>query len=207
LRPGRNEKRRGREPLDHRTMGKTGKLTDELLMSTFQKGSATALEELFLRYEKRLFSYLYNILGDKNRSADALHDTFLKIVAHKKDFRPPHKFSSWVYAIARNNAFNMLKRAARTKEIQASDMNAYVEATDTAENMLPLLEDEEAKLSVRNALDRLPLKYKEVLVMRFYHDLTYDEIAQALHTPKSTVKSRFDKALELLAKTVKNPQE
>ncbi len=171
--------------------------SDERLMLRFQAGDVRAFEELVRRHRTPLFSFLLRLTGDRGRAEDLCQETFLRVVRAAERWEPRALFRPWLYAVARNQAFDDARRQAfrRTEALDdparapaASDDPAPDRAADAA-LVRPKLEA---------ALAALPAEQREVFLLREHAGLRFHEIAEVTGVPENTVKSRMRYALEAL---------
>ncbi|HEX9399999.1 MAG TPA: RNA polymerase sigma factor [Anaeromyxobacter sp.] len=171
--------------------------SDERLMLRFQAGDVRAFEELVRRHRTPLFSFLLRLTGDRGRAEDLCQETFLRVVRAAERWEPRALFRTWLYAVARNQAFDDARRQAfrRTEALDdparapaASDDPAPDRAADAA-LVRPKLEA---------ALAALPAEQREVFLLREHAGLRFHEIAEVTGVPENTVKSRMRYALEAL---------
>jgi RNA polymerase sigma factor (sigma-70 family) len=163
-------------------------LDDESLYRELRAGDHVALVELVKRYHSRLYKFLCRYTGDVTLADDLTQETFTRLLTHQG--APPTRFKSWVYAIARNLARDHFKSARYRRE----------RSTDFDEDAYPFTDDDtpipDERDEVIRALAQLSPDHREVLILRFYHDLKLDEIAEVTRTPLGTVKSRLFHALK-----------
>lgn len=188
------------EPLAH--------TSDEELMTRYRdearEGDFTALMR---RYERELYRYLARYLGDAALADDVFQNTFLQIHLKRGLYENGRPFRPWLYSIATHQAVDALRKTGRHPTIsldhrgpsQDSEPSALVDLlVSHAEGPLAHLQDEERRAWVRQAIDRLPATLKQTLLLAYYQDLKYREIAEILDIPVGTVKSRLHAALNKL---------
>src|SRR6266540_3246303 len=152
-------------------------------MLRFQAGDVRAFEELVRRHRTPLFSFLLRLTGDRGRAEDLCQETFLRAVRAAERWEPRALFRTWLYAVARNQAFDDARRAPAASEDPAPDRAAE------AALVRPKLEA---------ALAALPAEQREVFLLREHAGLRFHEIAEVTGVPENTVKSRMRYALEAL---------
>lgn len=179
--------------------------TDEDLMARFRRGQRDAFGLLVRRYERELFGYLCRYLGDLNLADDVFQNTFLQVYLKSDQFEDGRLVRPWLYTIATNQAIDALRRAGRQPAVSLDGQVA--EGGDGEPRpLLEMLEargpgppdqtqNEERRLLVRAAVDRLPDLFRQVVVLAYYQGLKYREIADVLAVPVGTVKSRLHAAL------------
>lgn len=171
--------------------------TDEALYARLRKGDKDCLAELVRRFHAPLFKYLYRMTGNEQTAEDLVQEAFIRIITFQGD--APQRFKSWAFTIARNLAHDYFRSGAYRQDM--SEKLEGVEALMLDENR-PLAEQKaiqkEDRVTVASALHSLPHEQREVLVLRFYHDLRLEEIADVTGVPLGTVKSRLYHALKKL---------
>jgi len=160
--------------------------SDEALMLEFQRGSRSAFEELFARYQGPLYGFFRRRLKSQERAEDLVQETFLAVIGATARYEPRAQVRSYLYGVA-------LKLLAGERRKQAKD--PQVPNSDTNPGPEPARDDpSDAVLWVRQALDKLEAMDREVLMLREYEQLSYAEIAQLLRIPVNTVRSRLFRA-------------
>jgi RNA polymerase sigma-70 factor (ECF subfamily) len=167
--------------------------SDEQLMVRVQQGEVQAFEALFERYRPRLFGFLFRRCGDAAAAEDLFQESWLRVVRARDRFDPGRRFSTWLFQIANNLCRDRGRRlAVEAREREA--MQAQIEQNEPGTAPPPH--------ALRRALERrlavLPDRLREVLVLRYYHDLSEREIAAIAGVPKGTVKSRLHAAIRAL---------
>lgn len=159
-------------------------MDDETLVQKCLSGDTEAFGELVSRYERPLFNVALRMLRDREEARDAVQTAFVKAWQHLDQFDRRRRFFSWVYRIAMNESLN---RATRRKKADALDEQLVDRGSTPAESA----ERNEQSVLIERAVAQLSESYREVIVLRHWLDMSYDEIAEALHVPAKTVKSRL----------------
>jgi RNA polymerase sigma-70 factor (ECF subfamily) len=167
---------------------------DEALMQRVAAGDEPALAELLRRYQRPLSAFLGRSTGGLDVE-DLFQETWLRVVRAADRFDPQRKFSTWLFQIAVNLCRDRARRHRPTigldgVEPVAADTNASVQQ----------------RIDARALLARLPEPQREVVILRYYHDLSEAEVAEVLGCPRGTVKSRLHSALARLADSVDDEQ-
>ena len=171
--------------------------TDEELIKQFQSGNVRAYNELVNRYKDKLLNYVYHFFNDIDRSEDIVQDTFLKLYTHKDSYKEVAKFSTWLYTIAGNLAKTELRKLKRRKTFSISDLSYddsefIIHSSDSTPEEVIISKDDIT--SLKNALEKLPLDFKTIIILRDIQELSYDIISSIIMTPLGTVKSRINLA-------------
>jgi RNA polymerase sigma-70 factor (ECF subfamily) len=176
--------------------------SDEQLAVALQDGDKDAFGALIDRYEKPLCAYIYRMLGDKDNCEDTLQETFLKAYKNINSFDAKKKFSSWIYRIAHNEAITHYRKHKPTIDLD----NAPELASDEDNEKLIQKKLDHVKYNeiLAEALATIPLKYKEVIIFRYYEDKSYEEISEILHLPVNTVGTYLSRGKKEIKKRFKN---
>ncbi len=167
--------------------------TDVELMLAYQRGDIEAFEELFSRYQGRLFSYLYRSLGDRAEAEDLFQTLFLRLHRARKTYRPEAAFSTWVYTIARNLVRDALEKKAVGEK--AFGPEAEGETQNTPEVALG---QKELALRLQKAFLSLTPQQREILWLSKYEGFSFPQIAEILGCSVSAAKVRAFRALKAL---------
>jgi RNA polymerase sigma-70 factor (ECF subfamily) len=183
-------------------------LSDEELMGRYRdEGHSEEFSLLVRRYERELFRYLARYLGDPSLADDVFQNTFLQVHLKRDLYERGRPFRPWLYTIATHQAVDALRKAGRHPAVSLDQRSPNGETEPgalidllVAEETGPLaaLQEGERREWVRRALRRLPEALRETLVLAYFQDLKYREIADVLKIPVGTVKSRLHAALAKL---------
>ena len=173
-------------------------LPDEDLFARLMQGDEEALNTLFARYAQPLYGFLWSLTSDQALAEDLLQEVFIRLVNYAGKL--PQNFRAWFYTVARNLAYSSLRARRRQQAHRAYSVAESDEVLkDTTQNLpekVILSRDNEER--VRQSLERLPDEQSEVVLLRFYQDLSLAEIAEVAEISLGTVKSRLYHALRLL---------
>jgi RNA polymerase sigma-70 factor (ECF subfamily) len=154
------------------------------------RGDTAAFRPLVERYQRLLFTVALRMLGDREDAADAAQTAFVRAYQKLHTFDRRHKFFSWLYRILVNECLNVRRSGRRFEPIDG----AMAGPDDVESGMAQT----EMRAAVQVALLELPRLQREVVVLRHYAGMTYEEMAQALEVPEKTVKSRLYTARQRL---------
>ena len=183
------------------------KLTDEQLVCEYANGNNEAFDTLLIRYKQRLFSYIFQMVRDRDLADDIFQETFIKAITTIRQGRYSDmgKFSAWLYRIARNMAVDSFRAEKGENVVSADDadydvLNRRELAEDTIEDVMVDLQIEE---DLRRLVDRLPDVQRQVLEMRYYQDLSFKEIAEITGVSINTALGRMRYAILNLRRMAK----
>jgi RNA polymerase sigma-70 factor, ECF subfamily len=166
---------------------------DADLIRKARRGDVEAFNLLISRWEKRVFNYLLRILQNREDALDLSQDVFLKAYQNLRKLEDPERFAAWLFRIAHNEAYSLFRKRRPEGEPEAEERSEQV-VTIGGAGVFPL----ELSIAVSSALGRLSSDQREAVVLKIYQGFKFEEIAEILSCPVSTVKSRLYTALELL---------
>jgi len=173
--------------------------TDEELARMTQEGNTAAFGTLVERYEARLSRYGHKFLSVEEDIEDMLQEIYIRAYRNIQSFDTKQRFSPWIYRIAHNTFVNELRRKSRAPFFTV-DFDSFLAHPLAAEKTEQASEDREMKEMVEKGLANVPPKYREVLILFYQEELSYQEIADVLQVPLGTVSVRLKRAKEALAK-------
>jgi len=173
--------------------------TDEELMHFIQQGDCSAFDEIYLRYNERLYYYFYRMLGHEHAMAeDFMHDLFLKLIRKPYLFDLQRNFKTWVFSIAHN----MCKNEYRNRLVHATidnDENPDKYITEAVENR----SSEKMLEAIFNELDKMDESHKTAFLLKYREGFSLEEISEIMDLPIGTVKSRLFYARKKLQDNLK----
>ncbi len=175
--------------------------TDEQIAQEVQKGNGAAFGELIDRYNAKLLRYGHRFLREDDDVQDAVQETFIKAYANIQSFDIARRFSPWIYRIAHNEFVNALKKRGK-ETVSLSDFDTFFPHPVAKETADDGAHAEELHHLLDGGLAKLDPKYREPLVLYYYEDLDYKEIADVLRIPVATVGVRLKRGKEALLKEV-----
>jgi RNA polymerase sigma-70 factor (ECF subfamily) len=182
---------------------------DEQLIADALKGDQKAYTILVEKHKAAIFHIINKIVRNPEAAADLVQETFMKAFSSLASYRSEYRFSTWLYKIAANASIDHLRK----RRIQALSLDRPMDTGDgTLEFEVPDysfhpeqdLVRKQQRISIDEAIESLPDKYREVIIYRHKDDKSYEEIADLLDIPVGTVKARIFRARELLKKKLKN---
>ena len=170
---------------------------DRTLYRQVKMGDQEALRLLIARYHRPLFDFLYRLMDDRSTADDLTQQAFIRLLTFSGD--APDNLRAWLFTIAHNLAYDYFRSAHRRHEnsldfADGADL-MLPETADTLEQMTIFADDQQ---TIARLLQSLPPEQREVVILRFYHDLSLQAIADVVNVPLGTVKSRLFHALKKL---------
>lgn len=195
-------------PADAGSAGELNELTDERLVVAYREGAVPALRALIDRYQQELFHFLIRFSGNRAAAEDLFQETFLQVHISAATFDATKRFKPWLFTIAANKARDHLRKMKRQKAVPLS---ALIDKTqESGASFIDLLEaevplpadtsqDREVAELVRAVVEEMPDHLREVLLLAYFNQFAYKEIAAMLGIPLGTVKSRLHAAVGTFA--------
>lgn len=194
-------KRKSRKKMESRSP------TDEELIARFQEGDVYAFEQIVHRYKDPLINFVYHFLGDRIDAEDVVQETFLRVFKKKKLYQSIAKFSTWIYTIAGNLAKTELRRRRRRRILSLTRMgheDKDYEVPDVYSSPERMVDSHMKENEIRKEIEALPVKFREVVVLRDIQEFSYEEISKILRIPLGTVKSRVNRGRLRLQKRLQH---
>ena len=165
---------------------------DRDLIEKARRGDVEGFNLLISRWEKRVFNYLLRLVRDRDDALDLSQEVFLKAYQNLGKLDDAGRFGPWLFRIAHNEAFSLLRRRRPESDGAVEEIDAR------AGRRFPI----ELALAVESALGRLSEDQREAVILKVYQGFKFEEMAEVLSCPVSTVKSRLYTALDLLKDTL-----
>ena len=180
--------------------------TDEELVARSRGGDLDSFNQLVLRWERPIYALAYRVIGREEDARDVAQEAFLRAFRALGGFKGQAKFSSWLYRITLNLCRDWMRRERRTPIVQAPEGLDIIELAGEAEPSEPIedvLSRKDLGRAVEKAMALLPEEQRTAIIMKEYHGLTFQEIADLLDCPLSTVKTRLYQGLSVLRKQLR----
>lgn len=178
---------------------------EQVILAAVKGGDLERFYEIEERYHKRILFYLWHLVGSREEAEDILQDVLMKTYKSIGQFDNRKRFSSWIYRIAHNEAINHLKKRNRSRSISWEDIvnvKDQLSVSDQQDSPQEHWIRKERRSEVRMALKELPPKYREVLLLRYYFERSYEEIAEIINKSKNTVGTLISRAKGKLIKVL-----
>ncbi|MBV7329111.1 sigma-70 family RNA polymerase sigma factor [Chloroflexi bacterium TSY] len=161
-------------------------------------GDQQAFCRLVEVYQRPVFNLTYRMLGNPEEAEDAAQETFLRAYSRLKQYNPAHKFSTWILSIANHHCIDRLrKRRTTSVSIDDNPVLQNLEGNAVAPDRNAMKQEQAAELQV--LINQLEPQYRTPLILRYWEEMSYDEIAQTMNLTVSAVKSRLFRARQKMA--------
>jgi len=178
---------------------------DSILVSNYINGSEASLEILIKRHQQRLFSFIYSKVKNKDVTEDIFQDTFIKVIRtlKKGNYNEEGKFLPWVVRISHNLVIDYFRKSNRMPVFRNTDeFDIFSVIGDGVLNIEKKIIKEQIHADVRELINELPEEQKQVLVMRMYNDMSFNEISENTGVSINTALGRMRYALINLRKLI-----
>lgn len=176
--------------------------TDEELVAIALAGEPDRFGDLVRRYQGKLVNYLYRMLHNEDDAHDLAQEVFVKIHGALDRFDPRYRFSTWLFRVAQNAAIDLIrKRRLKVVSLHREDDDGESTEIDVAANSLSpyqSMHNVERGAAIHRAIEELPWEYKELIMLRHYGELSYEDIAKMKEMPLGTVKNKLFRGRQML---------
>jgi RNA polymerase sigma-70 factor (ECF subfamily) len=175
--------------------------TDEELVARSQGGDLESFNQLILRWERPIYALAYRVIGREEEARDVCQEAFLRAFRALPGFKGQAKFSSWLYRITLNLCRDWIRRQRRAPVSQMpedTDAMELAAARGPVESIEDLVARRELSAVVEDAMALLPEEQRTAIILKEYHGMTFQEIADLQGCPLSTVKTRLYQGLSVL---------
>ena len=175
--------------------------TDEELVARSQSGDVESFNQLILRWERPIYALAYRVIGREEEARDVCQEAFLRAFRALPGFKGQAKFSSWLYRITLNLCRDWIRRQRRAPVSQMPedvDLAEMAASQGPVESIEDLVARRELSAVVEAAMAKLPEEQRTAIILKEYHGMTFQEIAELQGCPLSTVKTRLYQGLSVL---------
>ena len=186
---------------------------EQELAQRFVNGDQEAFEKLLAMHKNALYGFLRRYLPTQDLVEDAFQDTFLQFYLSRENFDPTRTVRPWLFTIAANKARDILRKRKRSKAVSLNSIAEGSEMTfdDTLNSIISsnntpqkIAINEEKKVLVRKIIEEMPDNFKEIIILAYFKQFSYKQMADILSIPMGTVKSRLHSAVGYFVKKWKN---
>lgn len=187
--------------------------TDEALVRSVLSGDRDRFELLVERYQTRLVNYLYRMVRNLEEAHDLTQEVFIRVYQALDRYDSQYRFSTWLFRVAQNAAIDVIRKRRiqlvplTRRADEGSDATVDLELPDGQPSTLETLQGRELDASIRSAIDALPWEYRELILLRHYGELAYEEIAEVKAMPLGTVKNKLFRARQMLKQQLLGPRD
>ncbi|MBP7587640.1 MAG: sigma-70 family RNA polymerase sigma factor [Thermoanaerobaculia bacterium] len=178
--------------------------TDEALVRSVLSGDRDRFELLVERYQTRLVNYLYRMVRNLEEAHDLTQEVFIRVYQALDRYDSQYRFSTWLFRVAQNAAIDVIRKRRiqlvplTRRADEGGEAMVDLELPDGQPSALESLQGRELDASIRAAIDTLPWEYRELILLRHYGELAYEEIAEVKAMPLGTVKNKLFRARQML---------
>ncbi|MFQ6008490.1 MAG: RNA polymerase sigma factor [Candidatus Zixiibacteriota bacterium] len=180
---------------------KENKSAEHRLVEAAQNGDQQAFGQLIRQNQKRLFRFVYGLIGSFDTAEDIVQEAFVKAYGALKTFHSEYSFYPWLATIARNLAYNYIQREEKKESLDSLQEKGYDPQSADLGPLAKLLNDE-AQKRFYEAVKALPTQFRTVFVLRHFEGMDYSQIASYLKIPPGTVDSRLYRARKMLVEAL-----
>jgi RNA polymerase sigma factor (sigma-70 family) len=175
-------------------------IADEELIREIKSGSKSAMDVLVRRHYKTVFAFIYRRVTDKATAYDLTQEVFIKVIKNIKKYSKKGRFKNWLLTIA----VNQCRDYFRSSEARNNKLTSELEEDNfkSKVSISSVFEKKENRKLIMNALEQLPHFQREVVLLKYFHDLTLNEIAEITNSNETTVKSRLYQAIGKLERSI-----
>jgi len=177
---------------------------DRELAALVVEGDRTAFEYLFDRYRDAIRRLFVLRTGDESDADDLLQETFIKVYINIHRYSAGYTFGQWIYTIARNTFIDFVRKRQDDLPIDGRFTAPVVSSAPTPEERYINIQQ---RAQIERCLDRMPPRYRRLIEMRFFDELSYEEIAAKLAVPLGTVKTQIHRAREQMCRLIMEGEE
>ena len=178
------------------------RIIDQSLIDSILNVNKDLFHVITDEFEDAIYFHVLKIVNNKEVAQDLTNDTFVKVYKNLSSFDHKRKFSTWIYRIATNTAIDYLRRLKLAPDIakQSEETNQIADASNPEQDMIW----KQNYASLKDAVGLLSEDYRNIINLRYFKELSYEEISQRLNIPIGTVKAQLHRARQKLAKIITN---
>jgi RNA polymerase sigma-70 factor (ECF subfamily) len=163
------------------------------------QGDQAAFGQLVRAYERPVYNLAYRMLGNCEEAEDAAQETFVRAYTRLATYQPERKFVNWLLSVASHYCIDRLRRHSRAPQVSLDDELSPLWMASDAERPDQVVDRKQEQEMVRKVLATLPPDYRAAVVLRYWYDMSYEEIATTTGSTESAIKSRLHRARQMMA--------
>lgn len=180
--------------------------TDQVLVARALEGDQESFSILVETYQGPVFNLAYRMLGDAREAEDAAQEAFLRAYKHLERYDPDRPFKTWLLSIASNHCIDRLRKRRLIFLSIDEPLPPHPALASDMENPETAVAKSERQATIQALLDKLPPDYRVTVVLRYWYDMSYAEIANMLETTESAIKSRLFRARQMMGEQLQTGQ-
>jgi RNA polymerase sigma-70 factor, ECF subfamily len=173
--------------------------TDQELVALLKKGDQQAFADLVERYQRAVFNLTYRMLGEAGEAEDAAQEAFFRAYQHIERYDADRPFKTWLLSIASNYCIDKIRKRRLTWLSLDEPLPPHPALNSKNPGPEEAITGNERDAAVHQLLNQLPVDYRAAVILRYWYDMSYAEIAEMLDTTESAIKSRLFRARQTLA--------
>lgn len=176
---------------------------DSMIIEDILKGNVNAYEKIVDKYMRKIYGYIFNFVKDKHTAEDLTQETFIKAYNSLDKFDKTKNFSIWMLSIGRNTTWDYFKRIKKYAAYEFMEDVDSGNIDNDFSNPIRILERKEEINLLEDIVNSLPSKYKDLIILKYFEELSYSEISSRLKIPENKVKWRLYQARSKIAEQLK----
>lgn len=177
-------------------------MDEKPLIRAILEGNKEAFAIIVERYQVAVFNLAYRMLGNRTVAEDAAQESFVRAYMHLASYNADQSFATWLLSITAHHCIDLLRRSGRVSTEPVDSSSALPARTGDPEAHAVASERDR---EIRRALDLLPEHYRVIVILRYWHDMSYREIGEVVRLSEGVVKVRLHRARAMLARFVTHP--
>ncbi len=174
-------------------------IDDQTLVAKVLSGDQQAFADLVESYQQHVYNLTYRMLNNVGEAEDAAQETFLRAYQHLDRYDPERSFKTWILSIASNHCIDRIRKRRMTLLSIDEPLPPHPELVSKTTGPEESLLMDERNALIQDLLEELPNDYRAAVILRYWYDMSYTEIAETLETTESAIKSRLFRARQTLA--------
>jgi RNA polymerase sigma-70 factor (ECF subfamily) len=180
--------------------------SDGFLVCRYRDGMEKAFEILYHRYQKPLFSFIMKMVRDRMATEDLFQLTWTRVLSGLDKYQEEDKFAGWIFGIANNACMDYFRKKTRSSEVEWKENGPPGTESDGPEDPETIMIQKEQQAILSEAIGQLSEDQRQIVLLRLYSGLTFQEISEMLDSPLNTVLGRMHYAVKNLKKFIRQTE-